>query len=271
MHAKPKKSLGQNFLVDKNIRAKIVSACSFMPEDILFEVGSGRGELTLLFSTQVKKLFSVEIDSRLYDDLQVKLSSCSNCLLVKADILKINLAQFLAEQKVSKKIKIFGNIPYYISSPLIEYFINYRDLIDEIFITVQKEYAQRLVASAGSKAYGSLSCFAQYYLQAKPLFHISKNSFYPAPKVDSSFLSLKPRSKKNYLVCDEQLFFKIIRGAFNQRRKTLRNSLEDIVPQGVLEGFLKQAGLDKNIRPESLNLGEFAALSNYMKKMIKKG
>jgi len=266
MHAKPKKSLGQNFLVDKNIRNKIISSCSFSPEDTLLEVGSGRGELTVLFSKLVNKLYAVEIDERLYENLERELSACGNCLLVKGDILKIDLRKFLAKEKVLEKIKIFGNIPYYISSPLIEYFINYRDLISEIFITVQKEYALRLVARAGSKTYGSLSCFAQYYLEPEILFNIKKNSFFPAPKIDSSFLRLKVRSKSPCAVSDEKLFFKIIRGAFNKRRKTLRNSLEGLIPLESLEAFFDLSGLSKNIRPEELNLDDFAVLTNLVKK-----
>jgi 16S rRNA (adenine1518-N6/adenine1519-N6)-dimethyltransferase len=265
MHAKPKKSLGQNFLVDKNIRNKIISNCSFSPEDTLLEVGSGRGELTVLFSKFVNKLYAVEIDKRLYEHLELELSACSNCLLVKDDILKMDLRKFLAKEKVLK-IKVFGNIPYYISSPLIEYFINYRDLISEIFITVQKEYALRLVACAGSKTYGSLSCFAQYYLEPEILFNIKKNSFFPAPKIDSSFLRLKVRSKSPCVVSDEELFFKIIRGSFNKRRKTLRNSLEGLIPLKSLEVFFDLSGLSKNVRPEELNLDDFAVLTNLVKK-----
>ena len=170
MYSKPKKSLGQNFLVDKNIRNKIVASCAFTSQDLLLEVGSGGGELTFLFAQLVKKLYAVEIDERLYPPLEEKLSLYPNCLLVKADILKIDLKAFLVKERVHKKIKVFGNIPYYISSPLLEYFIKYRDLISEIFITVQKEYAQRLLSPAGSKAYGSLSCFAQYYFEGQMRF-----------------------------------------------------------------------------------------------------
>jgi len=266
MYSKPKKSLGQNFLVDNNIRGKIVASCAFTSQDTLLEVGSGRGELTFLFSEIVKKLYAVEIDQRIYAHLQEKLSACSNCLLIKGDILKIDLRDLLAKERTEEKIKVFGNIPYYISSPLLEYFINSRDLISEIFITVQKEYALRLVASAGSKSYGSLSCFVQYYLEPELLFNIKKNSFFPAPKVDSSFLRLKVRRKNPWAVADEGLFFKIIRGAFNQRRKTLRNSLEGVIPQQSLDDFFKLSGVDKNIRPEALSLADFAALSNLIKK-----
>jgi 16S rRNA (adenine1518-N6/adenine1519-N6)-dimethyltransferase len=266
MYSKPKKSLGQNFLVDKNIRAKIVASCAFTTRDTLLEVGSGRGELTLLFAELVKKLYTVEIDQRLYEHLQQVLSGRPNCLLVKADILKIDLRSFLAKERVEGKIKVFGNIPYYISSPLLEYFINYRGLISEIFITVQKEYALRLIASAGSKTYGSLSCFVQYYLEPELLFHIKKNSFFPAPKVDSSFLRLKVRKNNPWKVSDEELFFKIIRSAFNQRRKTLKNSLEGVIPRLALEDFFKLYGVDKNIRPEELGLADFASLANLVKK-----
>jgi 16S rRNA (adenine1518-N6/adenine1519-N6)-dimethyltransferase len=266
MHSKPKKSLGQNFLVDKNIRDKIVSACSFSSADTLLEVGPGRGELTVLFASMVKELYAVEIDERLYGHLSKQLSVFPNCRLVKADILKVDLNSFLSKEGVRQKIKVFGNIPYYISSPLIEYFISYRTLISEVFITVQKEYAQRLTAAPGSKSYGSLSCFAQYYLEPELLFNIKKNSFLPVPKVDSSFLKLKVRSSAPCAPGDEELFFRIIRGAFNKRRKTLRNSLEGIIPGQSLDAFFKASGMDRNIRPEQLGLADFASLTKFVKK-----
>jgi 16S rRNA (adenine1518-N6/adenine1519-N6)-dimethyltransferase len=139
-------------------------------------------------------------------------------------------------------------------------------LISEIFITVQKEYAQRLVACPGSKVYGSLSCFAQYYLKAELLFNIKRNSFFPAPKVDSSFLMLKVRDKSPCQVNDEELFFKVIRGSFNKRRKTLKNSLEGIIAEESLEAFFNRSGFSKNIRPEELELKDFALLANLVKK-----
>jgi len=266
MYAKPNKSLGQNFLIDKNIQKKIIRACNLKVEDIILEIGAGRGDLTVELARGTAKVYALEIDNRLYPILDKQLVSFTNSQVIKADILKFDIEKFLLGNKIKKKIKVIGNIPYNISSPIIQRLIGYSDYIDEIFITVQKEFAKRVAASPGSKNYGSFSCFVQYYLEPKIIFEIKRNSFFPAPKVDSCFLALRKRLKPRVLVKDEDAFFKLIRKAFNQRRKTLRNSLEGFVPQEKLDAFFIQKGIDKNVRPEDLSLEEFADLmktSNY--------
>ena len=264
MHIKPKKSLGQNFLIDKNIQNKIIGACSLSKEDIILEIGSGTGELAAGISEYVKKVYALEIDPRLLHELEQKLGSTSNCQIIKSDILKFDISNFLRENGIKQKIKVIGNIPYYISSPIIEHLISYRHNISQAFITVQKEFAQRVVACSGSKEYGSFSCFVQYYAQAKIIFKIKNVCFKPVPKVSSCFLSLRFRDKSAVEVKDEEFFFRLIRAGFNQRRKTLRNSLSGFMPQGRLQEFLNSAGIDKNVRPEELSLEQFANLSNYL-------
>ncbi|MFH1191060.1 MAG: 16S rRNA (adenine(1518)-N(6)/adenine(1519)-N(6))-dimethyltransferase RsmA [Candidatus Omnitrophota bacterium] len=264
MHIKPKKSLGQNFLIDKNIQKKIIRACHLAKEDIVLEIGSGKGDLTAQFAQSVKKVYALEIDQRLYPCLEQNLAAYDNCQIIKSDILKFNISKFLLEHKIRQKIKVIGNIPYYISSPIIQQLILYRKVISEAFITVQKEFGRRARAVPGSKEYGSFSCFLQYYCQCEILFAIKKNSFKPAPNVESCFLSLKFRESPPVLVKDQELFFKLVRAAFNQRRKTLRNSLDGLVAQDRLNNFLQSFGLDNNVRPEDLSLEEFASLSNYL-------
>ena len=260
MYTKPKKSLGQNFLTDKNIQKKIIRACNLTLEDIILEIGAGCGALTAELARVAGKVYALEIDNRLYPILDKQLTSLSNVQLIKADILKFDIEKFLLVNKINRKIKVIGNIPYYISSPIIQHLIGYRDCIDEILITVQKEFAKRVAACPGNKDYGSFSCFVQYYLEPKIIFEIKRNSFSPAPKVDSSFLALRKRLKPRVLVNDEDALFKLIRTAFNQRRKTLRNSLEGFITQEKLELFFSQQGIDKNVRPEDLSLEQFAAL-----------
>ncbi len=264
MHIKPKKSLGQNFLIDKNIQNKIIRACDLTKEDIVLEIGSGKGDLTAQLAQSAKVVYAVEIDRRMYPFLQLALGDNSNCQIIKSDILKFDLSKFLKNNKVRRKIKVIGNIPYYISSPIIEYLIGNRQVISSAFITVQKEFGRRARAVPGSKEYGAFSCFVQYYCECEILFEIKKNSFKPAPNVDSCFLFLGFREKPPVSVRDESLFFKLIRTAFNQRRKTLRNSLEGLVTQDKLKNFLQGAGIDENVRPEDLSLGQFASLSNYL-------
>ena len=264
MYIKPKKSLGQNFLIDKNIQKKIIWACDLTKEDIILEIGAGKGDLTAQFAQSVKGVYALEIDQRLYPFLEQSLGVYKNCQIIKSDILKFKISKFLQDNKIGQKLKVIGNIPYYISSPIIEHLIGYRKNISVAFITVQREFGRRARAVPGSKEYGSFSCFVQYYCQCKILFEIKKNSFKPAPNVDSCFLSLEFREKPAVLVRDEGLFFKLIRTAFNQRRKTLRNSLDGLVSQDRLENFLQGAGIDKNVRPEDLSLEQFASLSNYL-------
>ena len=264
MYIKPKKSLGQNFLIDKNIQKKIIRACNLSKEDIVLEIGSGRGDLTVQLAQSAKKVYALEIDQCLFPLLEMGLIKHDNCQLIKADILKFDISKFLLENKIKQKIKVIGNIPYYISSPIIEHLIKHRQVICAAFLTVQKEFGQRVKAVPGSKVYGSFSCFAQYYCACSMLFEVRRNCFRPAPNVDSGFLSLEFRQAPLVLVQDEENFFKLIRTAFNQRRKTLRNSLDGLVAQDRLKDFLQRAGIDKNVRPEDLSLEQFASLSNYL-------
>ena len=268
MYIKPKKSLGQNFLTDKNIQKKIICACSLTKEDIVLEIGAGRGDLTAQLAQSAHKVYALEIDQRLFPFLQQALGAYNNCRIIKTDILKFDINKFLQANKIKQKIKVIGNIPYYICSPIIEQLIGYRKDISAAFITVQKEFGRRIQAVPGSKEYGSFSCFTQYYCECKIIFEIKKNSFKPAPNVDSCFLSLKFRQKPPVLVRDEEKFFKLIRTAFNQRRKTLRNSLDGLVAQDRLKDFLQGAGIDRNVRPEDLSLEQFASLSNYLESDI---
>jgi len=257
MRLKPKKGLGQNFLVDKNIQHKIITACGLSSKDTVLEIGSGRGELTRLAAPLVKHVFAVEVDKALCPAL----AEIANTTVINQDILKTDLRRYLAN--VKRKVKVIGNIPYYISSPIIEHLFKFRKRISSIYLTVQKEFGERLAASPGSKVYGSLSCFVLYYAEPRALFSISRNSFFPAPKVDSALVRLKIRKKTALSGEKEKRLFKIIRAAFNQRRKTLRNSLKGIVSSGRLKEYFLKEGIDENIRPECLSLGQFIKIEKY--------
>lgn len=260
MRYKSKSKLGQNFLVDRNIQKKIIEACKFQAGDYVLEIGAGRGELTKWIAPQVKYVFALEIDSRLCLFLRECLKDNKNCKILNRDILKFNLRSFFSHFPV--KIKIVGNVPYYITTPILERIINLREKIDSVFVTVQKEFAQRIIASPGSKDYGSLSCFIQYYTQPKIAFYIKRSSFFPAPNVDSCFLCLKIKDHKaERRSNDEKKMFQIIRAAFNQRRKTLRNSLKGVVEESKLSLFFSKFDIDPNSRPEQLGLRDFINLS----------
>ncbi|MCX5701936.1 MAG: 16S rRNA (adenine(1518)-N(6)/adenine(1519)-N(6))-dimethyltransferase RsmA [Candidatus Omnitrophica bacterium] len=260
MQIKPKKSLGQNFLIDKNIQGKIISACQLKPDDTVLEIGAGRGELTKIIAKQVNKVLALEIDHHLCASLKDNLRGYGNVKVINQDILSFKLRRHLL--KLKNKINIVGNIPYYITTPIIEYLLKYPDKIESIILTVQKEFAKRIVSGPGPKEYGSFSCFVQYYAMAKILFYVKNTCFFPTPKVDSAVLELKIRPEPSVKVENEKMLFKIIRTAFNKRRKILKNSLKGIIPQQKLELFFKEYHVNPNIRPEELSLQDFANLAN---------
>lgn len=274
MRIKPKKSLGQNFLVDQNIQRKIILACELKSSDIVLEIGAGKGELTHYIAERVDRVYAIEIDSRLCQFLKAQFTAHPNARLINQDILKLNLRQPISngvspvrdteltnrENKISNGLKVIGNIPYYITTPILEHLLKFRDKIEKIFISVQKEFAQRIIAKPGSKDYGAFSCFMQYYTEPKVIFTIKKTSFLPAPKVDSCFLRLDIKRKLPLRVEEESSFFKLIRTAFHQRRKTLKNSLKDVILPENLEAFFKKYNIASSIRPEDLSLEDFANL-----------
>ena len=260
MHIKPKKSLGQNFLTDKNIRNKIIDSCGLKNTDTVLEIGAGRGEMTPLIAALAGMVFAVELDKGLLPDLGKAISGYRNVRIIKEDILKVDIASLAGQG--GHKMTVIGNIPYYISSPIITRLIRQKDVIGDIFVTVQKEFAQRVAAVPGSKDYGSLSCFVRYYAEPKMLFTIKRNSFFPAPKVDSAFLHLRVSHEPRVKVNDEVSFFNLVRSSFNQRRKTLRSSLKGIVDAQALSGFFDERRMDPNTRPEGLSIEDFAALAD---------
>lgn len=257
MRHKPKKSLGQNFLIDRNIQERIIQASGLNKDDAVLEIGPGRGEISQGLLKNVKKLIAVEIDPGLCAALKDKFSTRANFELINADILKIDLSKL---SPGAEKIKVIANLPYYISTPAIIHLLKYKKHIREIYLTLQKEVAQRICAAPGTKAYGAFSCFAQFHSQPEILFEIKSASFWPRPKVDSCFIRLKALNKPRLKIADEERFFRIIRAAFNQRRKQLKNSLKKILPT---EAF-KQAGINPNSRAEDLSLTEFAKLNNLL-------
>lgn len=259
MRLNPKKSLGQNFLVDRNVARKIVLSLKLKSTDTVLEIGAGRGEISSLIAPCVQNLYALELDKRLIPVLSSRLKDYKNTFVINKDILKFNLNEITPDKE---KIKVFGNIPYYISSPIIEYLIENRSFIQEAFITVQKEFALRVAALPGSKEYGSFSIFVRYFTSPKVVMQINKGCFYPVPKVDSSLLNLTFLENPRVYVKNEERFFKIVRSAFAQRRKTLRNSLKEEVERAKLEDLLLKRNKPVNVRPEELSLEDFAYLAD---------
>lgn len=248
----PKKSLGQNFLVDPWVRRRIVDACAVQAGDTVLEIGPGRGELTSLLAGKVKRLICVETDRDLIAPLKDAVGASVE--IMHADILKVDLRQ------MPQALIVIGNIPYYISTPIIEKLIENRSQFSSAFLTLQLEFAQRLAAASGSRDYGSLSCYAQYYLDIKVLFKIKRTCFHPVPGVDSCFVRLRPRPFEKAPGAGEEFLFKLIRTAFQQRRKTIVNALKGVTDKDLLQKALADLGIDAASRPEDLSLTRYIEL-----------
>lgn len=259
----PLKRFGENYLIDSNVKDKIISEALVGGSDTILEIGPGFGALTFDLVSTGAKVFAVEKDKKAFAILKdlVK-NDFPNLEIFNEDILKFDL------KKITKgnKIKVVGNLPYYITTPVIEYIIENRNIIDQALIVTQKEVALRLLAPEGSKERGSISCFVQYYTRPEYLYTIKRNSFYPVPDVDSSLLRLTIPDKPSIEVKDEAVFFKIVRGAFSQRRKSIINSLsrEAVLnlPKEELISILQKLGIDPASRPEDLPLSSFATIAN---------
>ncbi len=255
------KKLGQNFLIDEHVVKSIVDAADIKPGDAVLEVGPGIGTLTQGLAEAGANVTAVEIDRRLLEVLSKTLEGYENVRIVHGDILRINVAETVG----APRYKVVANLPYYITTPIIMGLLEARMPIDVLVTMVQKEVAQRMVASPGTKDYGALSVAVQYYTKAEIMFVVKPNSFIPAPSVDSAVIRCTVRDTPPVQV-DEKTFFKVVKAAFAQRRKTLLNTLKITgVPVETLKIILEKAGIDGTRRGETLSLDEFAALSNVWK------
>lgn len=258
---RPLKRFGQNFLIDPNIRGKIIEAVHPGGDDHVLEIGPGYGVLTFELAKTAGRVYAIEIDKRLCAYLATRAADNPRMTLIGADILKFDLKKFLLQEGV-KRVRVVSNLPYYITTPILEYLFKRIDFIEDIFITVQKEVAQRLTAGPGDPQYGSLSCFVDYYCEAGVSFTIPSACFKPRPEVDSVFVYLRPRRDRQVRLHlrSQEWFFRVIRTSFGQRRKTLRASLSRILGRTFLERLEMDELLGR--RPQTLSAQEFALLSN---------
>ena len=249
---RPKKALGQHFLVDLNIARNIVGALS-TDHDVVIEVGAGMGVLTqYLIENQLDKLQVVEIDSESVEFLKKKFPELEGHL-VHGDFLKYDISQLSFRPDVA----VIGNFPYNISSQIFFHILKYRNNVSECVGMIQKEVAERIAAKPGSKTYGILSVLLQAWYDIEYLFTVNENVFNPPPKVKSAVIRLKRNNVKE-LGCDEKLFVTVVKQAFNQRRKTLRNSLRSLIPAEIIENEIF------NKRPEQLSVQEFVELTHHL-------
>ena len=250
-----KRYLGQNFLYDPSILKRIIQVAQLNREDVVVEIGPGPGRLTMMLAERVKKVIAIELDKRLFEELKTELADYKNIEFIHGDALKY-LYESLPE------FKVVANIPYHITTPIIFRLLKVRKNLISMTLTVQKEVAERIVAAPGGKDYGVLSLMIQYYAEPRLKFIISKRAFRPMPRVDSAVLHLKILERPSVSVKDEEIFFKVVKTAFSQRRKMLSNSLKSL-REGIRERLI-QAGIDPNRRPETLGIDEFARFSDIL-------
>ncbi|MEY8303481.1 16S rRNA (adenine(1518)-N(6)/adenine(1519)-N(6))-dimethyltransferase RsmA [Anaerosalibacter bizertensis] len=256
------KSLGQNFLIDGNIVRKICEEGEVSKEDDILEIGPGIGTLTEELSYKANKVVAVELDKSLFPILDETLAGCNNVEIVPGDILKIDLPKLFSEKFESENIKIVANLPYYITTPIIGRLLEEELDIDSILVMVQSEVAERMKASPGTKDYGSLSVFVQYYTEPEIVLSVPKTAFMPRPNVDSAVIKLKIRKEKIELK-DRETFFKVVKSAFSQRRKTILNSLSSGLKtdKATIRAILEKADIDPKLRAENLTIEDFSKIS----------
>ncbi len=258
------KSLGQNFLADKNIIDKIIEGSLIGDEDLVIEIGPGIGVLTKAAALKAKKVIAIEIDKHLLPILKETLDGHDNIEIINMDILKTDLAEIISLNQGFKSIRIIGNLPYYITTPIIMKILEDHIPADSVTIMLQKEVADRIKAKPGTKDYGAISVVIQYYCSVDSVASVPKEVFIPRPNVDSAVIRLNIYKEKPVALKSELLFFQTIKAGFGQRRKTLSNALTGLssLTKEEIGEVLATAGINAVRRAETLSIHEFAELSD---------
>ncbi len=261
-----KKGLGQNFLTSRDVLEKIVDAAEI--ENGVMEVGPGFGVLTSELAQNADKVVTIEIDERLLDVLDYTLAEYDNVKIINEDILKLDLHKVIQEEFNGEKVSIAANLPYYITTPIITKLLEEKLPIKNIVVMVQKEVAQRLSAKPATKDYGAITVLCRYFTEPVIVTNVPASLFVPPPKVDSAVLQLKVLDKPSVTVKDEKTFFKVVKAAFSQRRKTLLNCLCSSfpIPKDEMSALLEKEGITPTRRGETLTLEEFANISDALTK-----
>lgn len=264
-----KKSLGQNFLINENVVESIVEKAGITKKDIVIEIGPGLGTLTKYLLEKAYKVICIELDERMINILKDRFSLYNNFELINEDVLKVDLHELIKKNKTENidNIKVVANLPYYITTPIIMKLLEDKLNIESITVMVQKEVAERLVASPGEKETGSITYSINYYTNPEMLMIVPNNSFIPEPEVTSAVIKLNVLEKPRIDVKDEERFFKIIKQAFMQKRKTLVNALVNggtFKTKEEAENVLNTLGIDIKIRGEKLSLEQYGKISDYI-------
>ena len=266
-HFNFQKKFGQNFLIDPHVLEKIVEAAGVTKDDFVLEIGPGIGTMTQYLCENAREVTAVEIDTNLIPILEDTLSAYDNVTVINQDILKLDIAKLAVERNGGKPIKVVANLPYYITTPIIMGLFESHVPLDSITIMVQKEVADRMQCGPGTKDYGALSLAVQFYAKPKVVLNVPASCFMPRPNVDSAVIRLERFKTPPVDVKNEHLMFRIIRASFNQRRKTMLNSVGNSgigITKEALTNALETMGLPLTIRGEALTLEQFAQLSNLL-------
>lgn len=263
------KKFGQNFLIDPHVLDKIIRAAEITEDDFVLEIGPGMGTMTQYLAYAAREVYAVEIDKSLIPILEDTLSEYDNVTVINEDILKVDIAKLAEEKNGGRPIKVVANLPYYITTPIIMGLFESHVPVSSITVMVQKEVAMRMQAGPGTKDYGALSLAVQFYAEPYIAANVPPNCFIPRPNVGSAVIRLKTYEQPQIQVKDEAFLFALIRASFNQRRKTLVNSLKNasdlkLEKEQVLEA-LRTMGLSETVRGEALTLEQFASLADLLK------
>jgi len=254
-----KKSLGQNFLSDPNYLKKIVDAAQVGPEDQVLEIGPGLGHLTRVLASRARKVLALELDERLIPLLRKEFSMILNVEIVQADAIDYPY------EALQDRWKVVANLPYYISTPIIQKLVACRDKFTTLTLMLQQEVAERVASLPGGKEYGYLSVLVQLYAEPRIEFMVPPSAFSPKPEVNSAVITLTIRDRPAVAVSDEIFFVRVVKAAFSQRRKTLRNALKQLnVPAVKMAMVLIKTGIDLSRRAETLTVKEFGLLADYL-------
>lgn len=252
-----KRRLGQHYLFEPQILERIVSSADLEKEDLVVEIGPGKGRMTEMIAGRAGRVIAIEYDQYLCEELKKKLSFFKNIELCCQDVLKFPFQEL-------SPFKVVANIPYYITTPIIFKLLERDVKLVAATLTVQKEVAERIIATPGGKDYGVLSLMVQYYTEPAILFYISRKAFVPPPRVDSAAIHLKRRVKPPVAVSDESILFRVIRTAFSQRRKTLSNALKSLDKD--IKVILEELGIDPVRRAETLTIEDFARIAEALRR-----
>ncbi len=259
-----KKKFGQNFITDSNLLQKIVDAGDVGPDDVVIEVGPGAATLTKALAQRAKAVIAIEIDRDLVPVIEETMAGFDNFYLVQGDALQLDLDAVIQEKLgAPHRCKVIANLPYYITTPLVMYFLEQGFSIDRIVIMVQKEVAERFTAQPGKKEYGAITVSLHYYGNVRYAFTVPRHMFIPQPDVDSAVVDIQPWTQKPLQADNEQLFHQVVKAAFGQRRKTLNNALKTLnMDSALMQQALQEVEIDGTRRGETLSVDEFVALSN---------